>query len=557
MNPRIKYNPRRRRSANRDDDDDEPENDGLGCARYLWLIMPLIAVAFVWVWRSRAAGPDPLPTQTVAPTVAQVVVTITPGPLTEVLATTAVLEATVTAEPGTPTDIPLPTSTLLPEPSPSPTAIQTPATTIFYVTQSGDTLAALAARFGVNPVDIVAPQGLKGAVMLAADQLLVIPNILGAVGPGNKLVPDSEVVFSGAAAGFDPQAFAEQQGGYLASYLGYADESTQRGGKVLAVAARDHSINPRLLVALLEDLSGWVTNPSPSGDELKYPYHYVHDYLLNLNAQLTWATSQIAIGYYGWRAGTLTELTFKDGSTLRLNPQLNAGTAALQYFYAQVLDRAEWEHAVGADGFANTYQQLFGDPFSRELSPLLPADLTQVQMSLPFPIGQTWAYTGGPHGAWELGGAQAALDFAPSATVGGCADSNAWVTGVAAGLVLRSNNGAVVVDLDGDGAEATGWVILYLHVATRDRVKAGTLVERGGHIGHPSCEGGRATGTHLHIARKYNGEWIPADGPVPFTLSGWVAGPGKGEYYGTLTRDGVVVEACTCTAAWTAIRNDR
>jgi hypothetical protein len=56
---------------------------------------------------------------------------------------------------------------------------------------------------------------------------------------------------------------------------------------------------------------------------------------VNLNAQLTWATSQIAIGYYGWRAGTLTELTFKDGSTLRLNPQLNAGTAALQYFYAQ------------------------------------------------------------------------------------------------------------------------------------------------------------------------------------------------------------------------------
>jgi LasA protease len=98
---------------------------------------------------------------------------------------------------------------------------------------------------------------------------------------------------------------------------------------------------------------------------------------------------------------------------------------------------------------------------------------------------------------------------------------------------------------------------LYLHIAAKDRVKAGTIVERGGHVGHPSCEGGRATGTHLHIARKYNGEWIPADGPVPFTMSGWVAGPGKGEYYGTLTRDGVVVEACTCTAAWTAVRNDQ
>ncbi len=556
MNPRIKYNPRRRRAVVRDDDEPagEPPNDGLGCARYLWLVMPLIAVAFVWVWRSRAAGIDPLPT--LAPT-AVVAATLTPVPATLTLAPTAVLEPTLTLEAPTPTQFPLPTSTLLPEPSPSPTAIQVPATTIFYVTQSGDTLAALAARFGVNPVDIVAPQGLKGTVMLAAGQLLVIPNILGEVGPDNKLVPDSEVVYSGAAARFDPQAFAEEQGGYLANYQGYADLSTQPGGRVLLVAARDHSINPRLLMALLENLSGWVTNPSPQGDLLKYPYHYVHDYLVNLNAQLTWATSQIAIGYYGWRAGTLTELTFKDGSTLRLNPQLNAGTAALQYFYAQVLTRAEWDHAVSPDGFLATYKQLFGDPYKRELSPLLPADLTQLPMSLPFPIGQTWAFTGGPHGAWELGGAQAALDFAPSSVVGGCADSSAWVTGVAAGLVLRSANGAVVVDLDGDGAEATGWVILYLHIATKDRVSAGTLVERGGHIGHPSCEGGRATGTHLHIARKYNGEWIPADGPVPFTMSGWVAGPGKGEYYGTLTRDGVVVEACTCTAAWTAIVNDR
>jgi hypothetical protein len=126
---------------------------------------------------------------------------------------------------------------------------------------------------------------------------------------------------------------------------------------------------------------------------------------------------------------------------------------------------------------------------------------------------------------------------------------------VAAGLVLRATNGAVVVDLDGDGREATGWVVLYLHIGARDRVAAGTLIERGQRVGHPSCEGGRSTGTHLHIARKYNGEWIPAYGPVPFNLGGWEAGRGKGEYFGTLTRDGAVVEACTCTAAWTAITN--
>jgi hypothetical protein len=85
-------------------------------------------------------------------------------------------------------------------------------------------------------------------------------------------------------------------------------------------------------------------------------------------------------------------------------------------------------------------------------------------------------------------------------------------------------------------------------------VAAKTFVEAGDRMGHPSCEGGRSTGTHVHIARKFNGEWIPADGVVPFDLEGWIARRGdQGEYSGTLERDGDVVRACTCTAAYTAI----
>src|SRR5207249_11219696 len=65
------------------------------------------------------------------------------------------------------------------------------------------------------------------------------------------------------------------------------------------------------------------------------------------------------------------------------------------------------------------------------------------------------------------------------------------------GLVVRSGNGVVVVDADGDGSERTGWNILYLHVAGKDRVAKGVWVEQDDRIGHPSCEGGVATGTHL------------------------------------------------------------
>jgi LasA protease len=81
----------------------------------------------------------------------------------------------------------------------------------------------------------------------------------------------------------------------------------------------------------------------------------------------------------------------------------------------------------------------------------------------------------------------------------------------------------------------------------------GTEVRQGDKIGYPSCVGGHSTGTHVHIARKYNGEWIMADGVIPFVMSGWVAHNGTREYLGTLTKGGAVVIACECGDAYTAI----
>jgi murein DD-endopeptidase MepM/ murein hydrolase activator NlpD len=121
--------------------------------------------------------------------------------------------------------------------------------------------------------------------------------------------------------------------------------------------------------------------------------------------------------------------------------------------------------------------------------------------------------------------------------------------------------GVIVVDLDGDGYEQTGWVILYLHVANDDHIRPGDWVDQGTRLGNPSCEGGNATGTHLHIARKYNGEWISAVGAIPFEMSGWVAQYGEpsfqggdgGGLTGTLMRGDELVTACTCSNVGTRI----
>jgi hypothetical protein len=84
-----------------------------------------------------------------------------------------------------------------------------------------------------------------------------------------------------------------------------------------------------------------------------------------------------------------------------------------------------------------------------------------------------------------------------------------------------------------------------LHIAAKDRVPLGTLLSVNDRIGHPSCEGGIATGTHVHMARKFNGEWMLAGGAVPFNLSGWIAHASDKPYIGILTKDDKVVTANT------------
>ena len=130
-----------------------------------------------------------------------------------------------------------------------------------------------------------------------------------------------------------------------------------------------------------------------------------------LYQQLAWAVNQLSIGYYGWREGLLTEIQFSDGVTARLAPDLNAGTVALQYYMAQVYDTTGWVSALDAStGFPALYEKMYGSPWMRayEVEPLYPPDLTQPRLVLPFFFGQVWSYTGGPHGAWEHDGAQAA-----------------------------------------------------------------------------------------------------------------------------------------------------
>jgi len=444
-----------------------------------------------------------------------------------------------------------PQPTFLPPLEPSiaaPTQIpdNTPQPPLIYYTQPGDTLPVVAVHFGVVQEEITSTEAINVEGFLPPGRLLLIPGRLDQTGPADLLLPDSEIVYSPSALDFNIDAYINNAGGYLRSYREYLAEGWLSGAQIVRKVAVENSINPRILLALLEYQSQWVYGIPENQAKLDYPLGWVHYDRKGLYKQLAWAVQQLSIGYYGWRDGILTSISFPDDISMRLAPNLNAGTVSLQYLFSQLYDQDPWQRTLNGEGsFTEMYISQFGDPWLRAetVEPLLPINLTQPDMILPFLPGHTWSFSGGPHSAWGPDDARAALDFAPSSVEPGCATSEEWITAVADGLIVRTGTGIVMLDLDGDGYEQTGWVVLYLHVATRDRINQGAWVSQGDVIGHPSCEGGASTGTHVHIARKYNGEWVLAGGPLPMVLSGWEVQAGDKPYEGKLVKDGEVIEA--------------
>ena len=471
----------------------------------------------------------------------------TPTPLTPVP------EATLspTSEPDSTEDPILePTPTLYA--APTETLVPTPYVErepILYHAQAGDTLSVVSTHFGVSKDQIQSNQEIPEESFINPGTLLVIPQVLVNTTSDVHLLPDSEFVYSRAIADSDfPDdvvEFIEQTGGYLSEERVYEHTTLTNGGEIIKQIAQNNSINPYLLVALLEYQSHWVFGQPQNIAELRYPLGYINIDDVGLVHQLRWAVNQLSIGYYGWREGRMTEVFLENAQnpsldvTARIEPSLNAGTVALQYYFAQIYDSDEWIAALDDDtGFIATYEDLFGSPENRtQYEPLFSHNLVQPELELPFSPGMVWNYTGGPHGAWEREGSWSAVDFAPSSFGGSCSKSNSYVTASAPGLVVRAEDGVVMINLDYNDNEHSGWVLLYLHIATEGRlVNEGDEVEQGDWLGNPSCEGGIASGTHVHMARKYNGEWMTADGPIPFVLSGWTAHNVARAYKGSLTK---------------------
>ena len=413
-----------------------------------------------------------------------------------------------------------------------------------YVVQQGDTLGEIAQRYNISLEQLTTTNKISNPNTLEVGQMLTIPVVVPhPIGPAIKLLPDSELVYGPLSPSLNVADVIQGEGGFLKDFSQDVNGVTMSGAQVVQLIAQDYSISPRLLLALLEYRADLVTHPSSDPGRGETPLGTIDNWYVGLYRQLAWACIQLNTGFYLWQAGGVKGWVMRDGSVVPIDPSINSGTAGVQYFFSQLDDYQNWLKDVSEGGFMDTYLKLFGNPFGMAIEPLFPANLVQPELTLPFGPGETWSFTGGPHLAWDAGTPFGALDFAPPGDAQGCVESDAWVTAVASGLVTRTGTGVVVLDLDGDGNEGSGWAVVYMHVEARDRVQPGTYLSKGDRVGHPSCEGGISTGTHIHLTRKFNGVWIAAGGIVPFNLDGWVASWTGEEYVGKLTRAGIEVQA--------------
>lgn len=463
------------------------------------------------------------------------------------------------AEPGEDGPIPLTpaapnTVTVRVTAAPTPTRVPPDSTATTYTVRPGDTLLRIAGLYATTTETLMRINGLTNPDKIVVGQELQVTLNTELVGPATALVPDSDVVLGPGYSTFDLAEEIARHPGLLSHYEEVVNGRTLTGVEIVSLVARQYSVGPRVLLALLELRGGWLSNLTPDAGQQVYPLGYTRQtHYAGLYYQLMQAANGLNIGFYGWWLDDLWLIQTMDGAHIQFSPELNAGTAGVQKVLADT--SASYDTWIAdMDRFLEIYANLFGDPFGYAVEPLIHPETENAPLVLPWAKGETWYYTGGPHPGWGSLGAFSAVDFVTDEVHLGCAISTGWVTASAPGLIVMSEDGMVLQDLDGDGDLGTGWVILYMHIASQNRVAAGTWVEAGDRIGHPSCEGGVSSASHLHLARRLNGVWIPTDhSQWPMLLSGWVPIPGDKAYSGTLVRDEEVRRSCECWEAVNAV----
>jgi hypothetical protein len=156
-----------------------------------------------------------------------------------------------------------------------------------------DTLAALAVRFDVKPSELRSGSSIPATDLISPGTLLIIPErFSGNTTPNVQIIPDSELVFSASATNFDIADYITEANGHLSrsrEYLGSTGWTT--GPEAIRRLAYENSINPRLLLGLLDYEGRWVHGEPIDALHIDYP-SLPERLLQGMFSQMVWAVNR-------------------------------------------------------------------------------------------------------------------------------------------------------------------------------------------------------------------------------------------------------------------------
>lgn len=162
-----------------------------------------------------------------------------------------------------------------------------------------------------------------------------------------------------------------------------------------------------------------------------------------------------------------------------------------------------------------------------------------MQLSLPWAVGETQSFTGGPHD-----GTLSAIDFS-----GGTGIARAAREGTA---YIPCGSASPWVRVDHGGGLSTNYFHLAnISVANGQAVARYAALGRQSTLSGTSCLTGSATGAHVHFWITQGGVSVPING---IDIGGWTVSNGSAAYNGCMTRvrDGLR----KCTPPYQAILNE-
>lgn len=290
------------------------------------------------------------------------------------------------------------------------------------------------------------------------------------------------------------------------------------------------SISPKLLIALMEQESGVVTD-SKTLAKKERPFGILSS-KVGFREQVEDISSRLAIEFY--KGHSFSETGINEKLTTD-HDAVKAVRAILAPKYASNADKAmksdQTAHSKAVIGVGTTYNKLFGDADHKIKSQTVSqSKITNIDnyFQLPYLVGETWR-NGGTHTNTGSGSyPQSSLDFNDGGRWGDNL-SHIWVTAAAPGTVKYHSSCFMEV------IHEDGWSTSYYHL---ENIQHGTnsYVNRNTRIANYAdtqsqalCNGGQSTGPHLHFSLKRNGQHYHLDG---VKLSGYKVDAGRDSYDG-------------------------